>query len=111
MRITPLGPYRTWPPRHRALDAQEQAIAEVALKIHVEDLLRSTVDVILDALEFEHLGVRVENRVASARIVITRLRAPKPRFTGSLEADVGKCYAAKRRRSRARIVRRFLVDM
>jgi hypothetical protein len=54
-------------------DADEEAVAEVALELAVEDLLRRRLDVVLDPLEVELLRVGVVDRVARAVVVVARL--------------------------------------
>src|SRR5439155_22991207 len=54
-------------------DADEEAVAEVALQLRAEDLLRRRVDVVRHALELEHALIRVVHGVAGAIVVVARL--------------------------------------
>ena len=51
----------------------EEAVAEVALEIAVEDLRRCQIDVVLDALELELTRRRVVHGVTGAVVVVARL--------------------------------------
>ena len=55
------------------LHAEEQAVAEVALEVGREDLLRRAVDVVGDALELEGALLGVVDRVARAVVVVAGL--------------------------------------
>src|SRR5690348_160949 len=55
------------------LDADIQAVSEVALELGFQDLLGCALDVVLDALEVEALLVGIVDRVARAVVVVAGL--------------------------------------